>query len=140
MIWPNTRERFEKELATLTDGGQHLAKLEAQTAAAQKDYDAAADLLSAARKKVAKNLDKAVLAELPPLKLEKARFETQITSDAGKPGPHGVDRVEFVVAANPGTPLVATHEGRIGRRAGAFHAGAQSHSRGQGLGAHIDLR
>ena len=100
-----TRERFEKELATLTDGGQHLAKLEARTAAAQKDYDAAADLLSAARKKVAKNLDKAVLAELPPLKLEKARFETQITSDAGKPGPHGVDRVEFVVAANPGTPL-----------------------------------
>ncbi len=100
-----TRERFEKELATLTDGGQHLAKLEAQAAAAQKDYDTAADLLSAARKKVAKNLDKAVLAELPPLKLEKARFETQITSDAGKPGPHGVDRVEFVVAANPGTPL-----------------------------------
>ena len=100
-----TRERFEKELATLTDGGQRLAKLEAQTAAAQKEYDAAADLLSAVRKKTAKNLDKAVLAELPPLKLEKARFETQITSDAGKPGPHGVDRVEFVVAANPGTPL-----------------------------------
>jgi DNA repair protein RecN (Recombination protein N) len=100
-----TRERFEKELATLTEGGQHLAELEARTAAAQKEYDAAADLLSAARKKTAKNLDKAVLAELPPLKLEKARFETQITSDAGKPGPHGVDRVEFVVAANPGTPL-----------------------------------
>ena len=100
-----TRERFEKELATLTDGGQQLAKLEARTAAAQKDYDKAADLLSAARKKVAKNLDKAVQAELPPLKLEKARFETQITSDAGKPGPHGIDRVEFVVAANPGTPL-----------------------------------
>ena len=100
-----TRERFEKELATLTDGGQQLAKLEARTAAAQKDYDKAADLLSADRKKVAKNLDKAVQAELPPLKLEKARFETQITSDAGKPGPHGIDRVEFVVAANPGTPL-----------------------------------
>lgn len=100
-----TRERFEKELATLTDGGQQLAKLEARTAAAQKDYDKAADLLSADRKKVAKNLDKAVQAELPPLKLAKARFETQITSDAGKPGPHGIDRVEFVVAANPGTPL-----------------------------------
>ncbi len=100
-----TRERFEKELATLTDGGQRLAKLEVQAAAAQKDFDAAADLLSAARKKVAKNLDKAVLAELPPLKLEKARFETLITSDAGKPGAHGIDRVEFVVAANPGTPL-----------------------------------
>ena len=82
-----TRERFEKELSALTDGGQRLQTLETQNAAAQKDFDTAADLLSAARKKVAKNLDKAVLAELPPLKLEKARFETQITSDAGKPGP-----------------------------------------------------
>ena len=101
----NTRERFEKELLALTDGGQRLEKLEAQNAAAQKEYDVAADALSAARKSVAKKLDKAVLAELPPLKLEKARFETQISSDAGKPGPQGIDRVEFVVAANPGTPL-----------------------------------
>lgn len=99
-----TRERFEKELSALTDGGQQLEKLEAKQAAAQKTFDAAADALSAARKVVAKKLDKAVLAELPPLKLEKARFETQITSDGGKPGPTGVDRVEFVVAANPGTP------------------------------------
>ena len=99
------RERFDKELLALTDGGQHLEKLETQHAAAQKEFDAAADALSAERKTVAKKLDKAVLAELPPLKLEKARFETQITSDGSKPGPTGIDRVEFVVAANPGTPL-----------------------------------
>ena len=99
------RERFDMELSALTDGGQHLEKLEVRHAAAQKAFDAAADALSAARKAVAKKLDKAVLAELPPLKLEKARFETQITSDGSKPGPTGVDRVEFVVAANPGTPL-----------------------------------
>ncbi|HEX7110559.1 MAG TPA: DNA repair protein RecN [Aestuariivirga sp.] len=100
-----TRERFERELSALGDGGQHLEKLEAQHGAAQKAYDTAADALSAARKGVARKLDKAVLAELPPLKLEKARFETQISTDASKPGPAGIDRVEFVVAANPGTPL-----------------------------------
>lgn len=99
------RARFETDLLALTDGGQRLKKLQDQHTAAQKAYDAAADDLSAARKSVAKKLDKAVMAELPPLKLEKARFETQITSDASKPGPHGIDRVEFVVAANPGTPL-----------------------------------
>jgi DNA repair protein RecN (Recombination protein N) len=99
------RARFENDLLALTDGGQRLKKLEDQHNAAQKAYDAAADDLSAARKSVAKKLDKAVMAELPPLKLEKARFETQITSDAAKPGPQGIDRVEFVVAANPGTPL-----------------------------------
>ena len=97
--------RFEGDLRALTDGGQKLAALEAQQSVAQKAYDLAADALSAARKSVAKTLDKAVMAELPPLKLDKARFETQITSDAGKPGPQGIDRVEFVVAANPGTPL-----------------------------------
>jgi DNA repair protein RecN (Recombination protein N) len=99
------RARFESDLLSLSDGGQKLASLEKQHAAAQKTFDAAADDLSAARRDVAKKLDKAVMAELPPLKLEKARFETQITSDGGKPGPHGIDRVEFVVAANPGTPL-----------------------------------
>ncbi len=99
------RARFENDLLALTDGGQRLKKLEDWHGAAQKAYDAAADDLSAARKAVAKKLDKAVMAELPPLKLEKARFETQIISDAAKPGPQGIDRVEFVVAANPGTPL-----------------------------------
>ncbi len=99
------RARFENDLLALTDGGQRLKKLEDRHGAAQKSYDAAADDLSAARKAVAKKLDKAVKAELPPLKLEKARFETQIISDAAKPGPQGIDRVEFVVAANPGTPL-----------------------------------
>jgi DNA repair protein RecN (Recombination protein N) len=99
------RARFENDLLALTDGGQKLSALEAQQTAAQKAFDAAADALSAARKAVARKLDTAVMAELPPLKLEKARFETQVTSDGSKPGPQGIDRVEFVVAANPGTPL-----------------------------------
>jgi DNA repair protein RecN (Recombination protein N) len=99
------RARFESDLLALSDGGQRLGALESQQLAAQKAFDAAADSLSVARKAVAKKLDKAVMAELPPLKLEKARFETQITTDGSKPGPQGIDRVEFVVAANPGTPL-----------------------------------
>jgi len=46
-----------------------------------------------------------VLAELPALKLEKARFATEISSDAARPQSDGIDRVEFVIAANPGTPM-----------------------------------
>ena len=97
--------RFESDLLALRDGGQKLDALEQSHAVAQKQFDIAADALSIARKAVARKLDKAVMAELPPLKLEKARFETKISSDAGKPGPQGIDRVEFVVAANPGTPM-----------------------------------
>ncbi len=45
------------------------------------------------------------MAELPPLKLDKARFATLVASDRERPGPSGIDRVEFTVSANPGTPL-----------------------------------
>jgi chromosome segregation ATPase len=99
------RERFERELAAITNGGTKLAVLEKEWQAAKATYDQAAERLSDKRRKAARALDKAVLAELPPLKLERARFETRIDTDAGKPGPTGIDRVEFMVAANPGTPL-----------------------------------
>ena len=99
------RAGFEAELKSITDGGAMLKKLEAAHAEAKTAYEKSADVLSASRRKVSKSLDKAVLAELPALKLDKARFASEITSDAAKPQSDGIDRVEFVVAANPGTPL-----------------------------------
>jgi DNA repair protein RecN (Recombination protein N) len=101
----NVRERIDTELKALTDGGGRLRKLEQDFKLAREAYDAAAEKLSNKRRKTAKALDKAVVAELPPLKLERARFETAIETDAGRPGPTGIDRIEFMVAANPGTPL-----------------------------------
>ncbi len=99
------RDRFERELSAISDGGAKLKELEKNWQAAKTAYDAAAELLSNKRKKAARSLDRAVMAELPPLKLERARFETRIDTDAGKPGPAGIDRIEFMVSANPGTPL-----------------------------------
>jgi DNA repair protein RecN (Recombination protein N) len=101
----NVRARFEADLTAIVDGGATLGKLEKAFADAQATYDEAADALSAARRKAAKALDKAVQNELPALKLERARFETQIETDASKRSSHGIDRAEFRVAANPGTPL-----------------------------------
>jgi DNA repair protein RecN (Recombination protein N) len=99
------REKFEAELTSLTDGGKLLAALQKAYQDAKALFEAESDKLSAVRRKTAKALDKAVLKELPSLKLERARFETGVAVDAARPGPHGIDRVEFVVAANPGTPL-----------------------------------
>jgi DNA repair protein RecN (Recombination protein N) len=99
------RERFDSELKAITDGGGRLKKLEQDWKIAREAYDTAAEKLSNKRRKIARELDKAVMAELPPLKLERARFETQVDTDAGKPGSSGIDRIEFMVAANPGTPL-----------------------------------
>jgi DNA repair protein RecN (Recombination protein N) len=55
------------------------------------------------RTKAADRLNRAVQAELAPLKLERAKFMTQVDSDAEAPGPEGIDRVEFWVQTNPGT-------------------------------------
>src|SRR5438552_18678599 len=74
----------------------------------------AAEKLSAARTKSAEKLNKAVNAELAPLKLERAKFMTQVETDAKSPGPQGIDRVEFWVQTNPGTkpgPLMKVASG-----------------------------
>src|SRR5262249_47563473 len=77
-------------------------------------HQEAAAALSDARKRAVEKLDKAVNAELKPLKLERARFSTEIVSEPATPGPHGIDRVEFWVQTNPGTrpgPLMKVASG-----------------------------
>ncbi|WP_119268265.1 DNA repair protein RecN [Taklimakanibacter deserti] len=99
------RERMEGELQAIADGGAELTRLEASYKVQCDAFDEAARKLSVKRKKTARKLDDAVVAELAPLKLERARFETRVETDHGRGGPHGFDKVEFLVAANPGTPL-----------------------------------
>ena len=94
--------KFAADLAALDAGEAALAGLEAEAKATEAAYLAAAKALSAARRATATDLDAAVTAELPPLKLERARFTTQIDSDEAG-GPEGLDRVEFWVQTNPGT-------------------------------------
>jgi DNA repair protein RecN (Recombination protein N) len=100
-----TLARFGAELGDIDDGDRRIAGLEAALAEAESDYFAAAERLSAGRREAAGRLDKAVAAELAPLKLERARFATEVASDPAAAGPNGLDRIEFKVAANPGTPL-----------------------------------
>lgn len=95
--------RMSADLAELDESEGSLSRLEAELAAAEAQYLKQAQALSAARKQAAARLDGAVKAELPPLKLERARFITQIDSDETARGPEGFDRVEFWVETNPGT-------------------------------------
>ncbi len=93
--------RYAGDLALIDAGAEQLAALESAAQAANARYREAAQKLSAARKRSAAALDKAVNAELKPLKLERARFSTEIA--AADEGPDGIDRVEFWVRTNPGT-------------------------------------
>lgn len=86
----------------LDAGDADLADQRAAVEAAQAAYDNAAVALSTARQQAAGQLDSAVMAELAPLKMERAVFQTEIT--ATDPGPEGTDSVAFTVATNPGAP------------------------------------
>ena len=106
--------KFVADVALIDAGADRLKKLEATADEADQRYGAAAAKLSAARNKSAEKLNKAVNAELAPLKLERAKFMTQVETDATSPGPQGIDRVEFWVQTNPGTkagPLMKVASG-----------------------------
>ncbi|MGN6309428.1 MAG: DNA repair protein RecN [Xanthobacteraceae bacterium] len=95
--------KYAADIALIDAGAEQLQGLEKAAAEAVKRYDAATAKLSMARTKSAEKLNKAVNAELAPLKLDRAKFITQVDSDAATPGPQGIDRVEFWVQTNPGT-------------------------------------
>ena len=104
--------RYEDDLALIDAGAERLKALEQEAQAAAKRYREAAQALSAARARAAQALDKAVNAELKPLKLERAQFSTQIEAEGE--GPEGLDRIEFWVRTNPGTrpgPLMKVASG-----------------------------
>ncbi|WP_313555308.1 DNA repair protein RecN [Agrobacterium cavarae] len=100
---PALAERMVTDLADLDAGEEKLAKLEAQLGVVKADFDRAALSLSDKRRNAAAALSDAVMAELPALKLERARFTVEVTSDASSATADGIDVVEFHVQTNPGT-------------------------------------
>ena len=95
--------QMREQLAAIEAGGERIAELDRDLAAARETYAAAADALSRLRHEAAARLDAAVASELAPLKLDAARFRTTITP--AEPGPGGTDRVEFEISTNPGAPF-----------------------------------
>lgn len=99
-------EELSSRLLAMTAGGEGIARLEGELAAARRAYEELAQAISAQRKAAASRLDAAVQAELVPLKLDSARFRTLIEPLADAQwGPFGMDRVEFLVSTNPGAPF-----------------------------------
>jgi DNA repair protein RecN (Recombination protein N) len=97
------RDTMAADLADLDAGEERLHGLEKQAAAAREAYDISAAQLSSLRHVAAAGLTKAVMAELPALKLERAEFIVELTSDAESRMEEGIDQVEFWVRTNPGT-------------------------------------
>ena len=100
---PALAEKMVTDLADLDAGEEKLAELEKLTVATKAEYDRAAVALSEKRRGGASSLADAVMAELPALKLERARFMVDVTSNVEQAAAEGIDTVEFHVQTNPGT-------------------------------------
>jgi DNA repair protein RecN (Recombination protein N) len=95
--------KYNNDIALIDAGEAQLKTLVAAAQKADADFRKSAEALSKSRAKAAAALDKAVNGELKPLKLERAKFSTEIETDPAAAGPNGIDRVEFWVQTNPGT-------------------------------------
>jgi DNA repair protein RecN (Recombination protein N) len=100
---PQLRVRFAERLRAVEDSEAALKAAEAELAAARAAYLAQAAELTAARRAAGDRLAQAVMAELAPLKLDKARFRVAVEPlPEERAGPAGLDRVGFEIATNPG--------------------------------------
>ena len=102
---PDVLADFKQKLATIELGEEGINELRHAEEQAKTDYIKSATELSSRRKAAALQLDNQVMAELPPLKMEKARFVTIVEKlDESAWNESGFDNVYFTVATNPNSP------------------------------------
>jgi DNA repair protein RecN (Recombination protein N) len=102
---PQVFERLKTELGDVEDYDLNLDKLKDGIARERDEYLKLAKDVSRKRKETAKKLSQSVTAGMQELGMPGGRFE--ITLDAlpdGELSPNGLERVEFLVSANPGQP------------------------------------
>jgi DNA repair protein RecN (Recombination protein N) len=101
-----TLERLRGELASLEGDEVSVDALERKRDAAWGYFLDLASELSGRRREAARRLGATVTASMQELGMKGGRFEAGVTRGDGKAASaQGLDRVEFLVSANPGQPL-----------------------------------
>ena len=132
-------DRCRGERARLEHAEVETERAEAALAEARAERDALAGRLGAARRKAAPKLSSRVRDELAALAMDNAAFEVRVEPRAGAPasggaadasgggpsepeigapgaeiGPTGAERVEFMLAPNPGVPAAPIRDAASG--------------------------
>ncbi|MFN2348160.1 MAG: DNA repair protein RecN [Thioalkalivibrio sp.] len=103
---PELARELLEELARLQSDDEDLDALTHKVQAAETKYREAAATLSRSRRSAAKKLGKQVSEAMQGLGMEGGQFQVGVDSDPqSRPAAHGLDRIEFLVTANPGQPL-----------------------------------
>ena len=106
----NYGDEVGRKLALAESSESRIEELEQQTKRAAAEYKKSATALSAARRKAAKALQRAVEAELSELAMAGTQFEAKLTT-ADSPSENaewratGIDQVAFLLSPNAGEPL-----------------------------------
>lgn len=104
---------FARERLALIDGGEdRLHELDAEVERLTGLLTEAGDRLHQARQAAAIALATAVQQELADLAMGAATMHIDVT--AGKPGPYGIDTVQFLITTNPGQPPVTLDKAASG--------------------------
>jgi DNA repair protein RecN (Recombination protein N) len=97
------RDELVAEVAQLEGGGEAVAELEAAVETMRRSAAEWAGRLSVERRRVARDLTRALRGELEALALEGARFEVRFAEAEGHElGAEGWDEVEFFLSTNAG--------------------------------------
>ena len=102
---PATKTMLQQQLDDIESGADRLNELQQNVEKAFKDYEVLALSISKTRQQAALKLDKTVMRELEPLKLNGGGFQTMLSHVTPSMGTAtGIDSVQFMASTNPGMP------------------------------------
>lgn len=101
---PNKTDELRERLNQLSNAEFALEKLSTERQSALTAYTKAAEALSNTRQQTAQDLSRAITEVMQTLGMPQGEFSISVEYAANQPSAHGSDRIEFLVAANPGQP------------------------------------
>ncbi len=101
-------ERAKAEVSSFEQRDERLVELRKERDALHGEARRLSEALSEKRRKAARTLDRQITAALAELGMKGGRFETRF--ERAELCATGIDRVEFLLAANPGEPLKALRQ------------------------------
>ena len=97
---PEFEHKLKEKLTFLENGTKNIEDLKTKYDESLREFEDLSKTLSKEREKAAADLDKMVEKELKPLKMERARFKTEIKQIS--PNELGQDSVAFTISTNAG--------------------------------------
>lgn len=100
---PTQLEHLKQQLHDLESGEERISELEKDLTEHFTNYQEQAKKVSQRRRKTAARLSEEVTARMQKLGMEGGSFVIKLSdTEPGSPRRHGLDKIEYLVAANPG--------------------------------------